>query len=578
MIIILRDVDSHFQVCFPLMKNILLTTVSAFMLAAPMSMPAYATADLPIIVDDMPDVELNKTQQAFADALSKGSYQGLRVGDLKGLRDFYKSQTYNLIWSSRGKVGKYAGAAIDVLEDSWTHGMAPDTYNVRQLRQMAKAKLDQNALFDFEILMSDAVARYGHDITGMRVNAKTLGEDTKSWQQGLDTFQTLKYITSGSSISKSLENLAPSGRLYETLRSELKKLVNDIADNPNADPPILKYVRAIYPGERDAGIPAIRTRLRQSEKVKDINDIYDESLAQAVAKFQRSSGLKPDAIIGKRTYAALNQGRQDKLVKIIANMERQRWMGPHMPERYIVVNVPAMMLWAIDDGSIKYEMPVVVGREKRPTQSFVTNITGIRFNPSWNVPDTIKTEDYLPALQADPQALKKKGIELIRYTSDGYENIPPESIDWSTMTPQKIKALGMVQNPGDDNALGRIRVLMPNKYDIYLHDTNTPALFSKDFRALSSGCIRLAEPEKIANFILAPNQGWSTDKMNGYLEKTKTIEVKAQQSLPVYILYQTTWLDEAGDIVYGDDLYGNDIKLVSELKRSGQVQLPINLK
>lgn len=560
------------------MKNFLLTTVSAFMLITPIGIAAYAASDLPIIIDDMPEVNLNAAQKEFSDALGKGSFQGLRVDDLKGLREFYKSQNYNLVWSSKGRVGKYAGSALDVLDESWTHGMSPDAYNVRQLRQMSKAKLDKAALYDFDVLMSDAVARYGHDITGMRVSAKALGEDTKSWQQGLGTVQTLKYITSGSSIAKSLENLAPSGRLYESLRSELKKLVKDIADNPNADPPVLKYAGVIYPGERDVGIPAIRARLRQSEKAKEINDVYDEGLAQAVAKFQRASGLKPDGIIGKRTYLALNQGRKDKLIKLIANMERQRWMAPTMPERYIVVNVPAMMLWAIEDGSVKYEMPVVVGREKRQTQSFITNITGIRFNPSWNVPDTIKTEDYLPALQADPQALKKKGIELIRYTSDGYENIPPESIDWSTMTPQTIKALGMVQNPGDDNALGRIRVLMPNKYDIYLHDTNTPALFSKDFRALSSGCIRLAEPDKVANFILSPNEGWTPAKMSGYLEKTKTIEVKAQQQLPVYILYQTVWLDESGDIVYGDDLYGNDIKLVNELKRSGQVVLPINLK
>lgn len=556
------------------MKRALLTTVSALMLAAPVCTPAYAI-DLPIIFDD--SKKMDDKQQALADALGKGSYQGLPVRYQQGLREFYKSKNYNLIWSNRGKVGKYANEALDVLEDSWTHGLSPDNYNVRQLRQMAKAKLNDQQLRDFEILMSDAVARYGHDMTGMRVSAKALGEDTRSWQQGLDAVQTLNYVTSGSDIERSLQNLAPSGRLYTALRNELKKLIKDIEDRPNADPPQLRFAGTITPGERDAGVPAIRARLGLSERGAD-NDVYDDRLVQAVAKFQRASGLKPDAIIGRRTYTALNQGRKDKLIKLIANMERQRWMDPHMPARYIVVNIPAMMLWAIDDGSIKAEMPVVVGRDKRPTQSFITNITGIRFNPSWNVPDTIKTEDYLPALQADPQALKKKGIELIHYTSDGYETIAPESIDWSTMTPQSIKALGMVQNPGDDNALGRIRVLMPNKYDIYLHDTNSPDLFKKDYRALSSGCIRLSDPEKVANFILAPNQGWSSDKMKGYLEKSKTIEVKAQSQLPVFILYQTVWLDESGDIVYGDDLYGNDSKLVSELKRNGLLSLPVNLK
>ena len=141
------------------------------------------------------------------------------------------------------------------------------------------------------------------------------------------------------------------------------------------------------------------------------------------------------------------------------------------------------------------------------------------------------------------------------------------------MTPETIKAIGMVQNPGDANALGRIRVLMPNKYDIYLHDTNSPDLFKKDFRALSSGCIRLAEPSKVASFILGQNKNWTDEKIKTYLSKNKTVEIRAENELPVFILYQTVWLDDQGDLVYGDDLYRSDARLVKELQRKGQVSL-----
>ena len=580
----------------PRMNRILLSTVSALLLASAAPIPSFAAEETlpPLAADDAPVVELaasqaavpeaiiaaplSDTQKEFAALLWKSSYQGVPVAYPAGLRDFYKTHDYKPLWIDGKKIArKNVKSTLQTLESSWMDGLVPGNYNVKLLRQMAEADLDAAQLNDFEILMSDAVARYGHDITGMRVSAKALGEDTKSWSKGIDAVQVLTFVASGDDAGKSLESLAPSGRLYNAMKEDLVKLLKDMAEHPDADPKPLAFGKTLRPGDISPVIADVRTRLGLSSRSADINTIYDEALAKDVAKFQRASGLKADSILGKRTFAALNQGRKDKLVKLLANMERQRWMEARLPSRYIVVNIPAMMLWAIEDGKVKLEMPVVVGREKRATNSFITNITGIRFNPSWNVPDTIKTEDYLPALQKDSQALKKKGIELIHYTSDGYETIVPESIDWSTMTPQSIKAIGMVQNPGDDNALGRIRVLMPNQYNIYLHDTNSPELFKKDFRALSSGCIRLSEPHKVANFILEHNKGWSDEKTTTYLEKSKTIEIRAEQTLPVYILYQTVWLDDSGDVVYGDDLYGNDLKLVKELKRNGQLDIPINL-
>lgn len=589
------------------MTRILLSTVSALLLAAvPMSHAALAEDQLPpLAADDAPlevaasqDGEgekaarsaavsdtsvpvssgapiLTSDQKALAAALNKGNYQGVPLADPAGLRAYYKAADYKPLWVENGKVArKPVKTALEVMEASWMDGLAPENYRVKLLRTMAESELTAVQLQDFEILMSDAVVHYGHDITGMRVSPKSIGEDTKSWSRGVDAVQLLNFLSSGDHAGKSLESLAPNGRLYDAMKKDLVKLLKDIAEKPDADPAPLRFTKTLRPGDRHPVIADVRLRLGRDAK-GDAAMLYDESLARDVAKFQRTSGLKADSILGKRTFAALNQGRKEKLIKLIANMERQRWMEARLPQRYIVVNIPAMMLWAIEDNKIKLEMPVVVGREKRATNSFITNITGIRFNPSWNVPDTIKTEDYLPALQADSQALKKKGIELIQYTSDGYETIDPASIDWATMTPQSIKAIGMLQNPGDDNALGRIRVLMPNQYNIYLHDTNSPELFKKDFRALSSGCIRLSDPRKVADFILGPNKGWSDARTTSYLEKTKTVEVRAEQPLPVYILYQTVWLDDGGDIVYGDDLYGNDMKLVKELKRTGQIDIPL---
>lgn len=553
------------------MKRLLLSTVSALMLTGSFALPARAV-DTQIAAP-----ELSPAQAALAELLKRGSAQNVPLMYPQNIAAVYKQRNYEPFWTAKGKVTKKADAALDVLEDSWSHGLSPSDYNTKLLRQMAEAKLEPRQSLEFEMLLSDAVAHYGHDMTGMRVSARKLGEDTKSWSQGVDAAQALTFVMSDPDVETSLEQFAPHGRLYQAMRGELRKIVKDVAENPDKDRPDLKYPGAIYPGEKNPAIAEIRARMGQSEKAGDRNIYYDDALAQAVAKFQRANGLKGDAIIGKRTFAAINQGRRDKLIKLIANLERQRWMDPRLPSRYIVVNIPAMMLWGIDKGDIKIEMPVVVGRDKRPTNSFIATITGIRFNPSWNVPDTIKTEDFLPALQKDPAALTKKGIELVRYTPDGAETIAPESVDWSTMTPESIRSIGMIQDPGDTNALGRIRVLMPNQYNIYLHDTNSPDLFSRDFRALSSGCVRVAEPKKVAAFILGENKGWSDEKLKTYLDKSKTVEIRAEKQLPVFILYQTVWLDDQGDLVYGDDLYGNDIKLVHELQRTGQLALPVSL-
>ncbi len=525
-------------------------------------------------------VELGAEQALIKDIISRGSAQNIPFRDIAGLSLFYKNRGYEPIWSSKWRVGKKAENALSTLEDSWTHGLAPEVYNVTLLRKMIEAKLDDRQKAEFEILLSDAVAVYGNDMTGMRVTPRSIGEDPNSWTNGITTMQVLEFITDEDTqrTDKTLAKLVPGGALYQVMRSDLIKIIKDIETRPDADAPLLSPKRMLRPGDSDPVIGDIRARFGHGNKAKDRNFFYDDGLAMTVAKFQRDHGLKPDAVIGKRTIGALNQGRRDKVIKLVANMERQRWLDPRLPNRYIVVNVPAMTLWGIEDNEIKLEMPVIVGREKRETVSFIANITGIRFNPSWNVPNTIKAEDFLPALRKDPDALKKKGIELIRYTSDGFEPIASESIDWSTMTASDIKAMGMVQNPGDSNALGRVRVLMPNKYDIYLHDTNSPELFKKDFRALSSGCVRVADPQKLANFILSHNDGWSDKKVEGYLAKTKTVEVKAQSGLPVYILYQTVWLDENNALVYGDDIYGNDVKLVRELQKTGQIAIPVKLK
>jgi murein L,D-transpeptidase YcbB/YkuD len=192
--------------------------------------------------------------------------------------------------------------------------------------------------------------------------------------------------------------------------------------------------------------PQLRSRLNLSGAESSL--LYDELLVKAVEGFQSANGLKPDGVIGQRTIAALNQGRTDRLVKVVANMERLRWVGGPKPDRYISVNIPAMKLEAVSQGQVVEEMPVIVGKPSWPTARFVAQVVGVRFNPSWHVPANIKAAEFLPALQKDPTVLARKNIQLLRYTPDGVEEISAEQVDWSTMTQRDVRQLGMVQEPG----------------------------------------------------------------------------------------------------------------------------------
>ncbi|MGB1077768.1 MAG: L,D-transpeptidase family protein, partial [Bdellovibrionales bacterium] len=300
--------------------------------------------------------------------------------------------------------------------------------------------------------------------------------------------------------------------------------------------------------------------------------IYDDRLSQYVIKFQEENGLKPDGVIGRRTIQALNVRLKDRLEQVIVNMERARWISQEMPAKYLVVNIPAQTLWAIEGNDIVHEMPVIIGRATRQTNSFVTKVTGVRFNPTWTVPETIKFEDYLPKLIEDPNYLNDKGVEF--YWGSGSEalSLPPESIQWAHLSEDDIDAIRIVQKSGDTNPLGRVRLHMPNQYNIYLHDTSSPGKFHRENRALSSGCVRMLEPEKIANFVLAGKKDWSEEKMREILDEGKMRDIWTQETTPVFLLYQTVWLDSSGNLIYGQDVYSKDKQLMQVLKKYGAVK------
>lgn len=497
---------------------------------------------------------------------------GQRFYDKAGIQKFYVEREYAPVWLRGKSFNKKAKQVLNVFGESWKHGLNPENYAYTNLVKASKTDLGDDALL-FEAMMSASVVRYGRDMTSMRIPPSEIKQKAKFWQKPLESYSILMFVASDRNTKKAMKALAPQSNIYVRLQKELLSVTKAIEKGDLTESVLPLSVRgSLRLGDTSAIVEDIRYRL-DAPSVKHGEDpaVYGDRLSQSVMAFQTIHGLKADGIIGRKTVNAMNRTLKDKRDQIIVNLERIRWLESDMPSKYLVVNIPAQTLWAIDDDKVEIEMPVIIGRYKRQTNSFVSRVTGVRLNPTWTVPETIKFEDYLPKLSEDPNYLNDKGVEFMWGSGAEALSLPPESIQWEYLSKSDIKSIRMVQGPGANNPLGRIRLHMPNQFNIYLHDTNNRAKFLREDRALSSGCVRMYEPEKIAKFVLSENKNWSDKKMQEILEKGEMVDIGAQLKIPVYILYQTIWAGKDGKLIYGGDIYDRDKSLLRVLKKYNAV-------
>lgn len=353
-------------------------------------------------------------------------------------------------------------------------------------------------------------------------------------------------------------------KLRDALLAELSNVTKKIENiQDGAEFPEIKISKtALKPGGTDSSLPLIRAKLMDfMPHDNSVTDpyYYDDILVEAVKLFQSEMGMKNDGIIGPQTLSIMNRTLADEKKQIEVNLHRlsqPEWMG--RPDLRIDVDIARFHLTAYENGQIEFEMPVVVGSPARQTTRFMTVMTGVRLNPGWTLPPTIKEEDYIPKLREDPQWVSDKGIQIYASWDRNAEPIDPTTIDWNYLSDNEIKAMRFYKNAGSANPLGRYRFLMNNRYDIYLHDTNQKYLFDRSARAKSSGCVRVYNPRKIAEFLLKDNPDWTSDKIDAVLDGGKTYNVGANRSIPVYFDYKTAWLDNDGKLVLGYDVYGLD--------------------
>ena len=298
------------------------------------------------------------------------------------------------------------------------------------------------------------------------------------------------------------------------------------------------------------------------EITPDSSRVYDELLVEQVKLFQESSGLKPDGVIGKHTISAFNESAESKLAKIKVNLERSRWVLEGELNEYIIVNIAKYQLYYTDSGRVTYTTKVMVGKDETQTPVFRDEMQYVVYNPTWTLPQSIATKETLPMLQRDSLYLEKHNMVIINSKGEIQSD---SGIVWDDYSEDYFPFI-FRQEPGPNNALGRVKFLFPNKYAIYLHDTPSRYLFAKEARAFSHGCIRMQNPLDFSEFLLQKQDtNWTMDSIRTVLDSAQTMSVRLEKRIPVYILYFTAGENVDGSIYFVPDIYGRDERILKAL-------------
>ncbi|MFN0190038.1 MAG: murein L,D-transpeptidase [Bacteroidia bacterium] len=326
--------------------------------------------------------------------------------------------------------------------------------------------------------------------------------------------------------------------------------------------PVVYPERVLRIGDTDSTLLAIGKSLFLHGDLDSMTSSieFDSTLFVGAIRFQKRHGLTPDGVLGKKFYEALNVSVADRIEQILINMERSRWMPSDYPQRYLIVNIPDFNLYAYDNGIQIWNMNVVVGKEIHETVSFSGEMRNVVFNPYWVVPPGILYDEIIPGIIKKPNYLSSHNMELVNASG---KVISSTTVDWKKYTKSEFPYT-IRQKPGTSNSLGKVKFLFPNSHNIYLHDSPARSLYKEENRAFSHGCVRLSDPEKLANYVLE-HEGWTPERVKKALLPGKESWVKLENKLPVYIVYFTAWVENDGQLHFRKDVYHRDEKLKNEL-------------
>ncbi|MES2544977.1 MAG: L,D-transpeptidase family protein [Bacteroidota bacterium] len=471
----------------------------------------------------------------------------------KLLVSFYESKNNKTVWLSPKK----RKVVLDELNNSFQEGLNPNDYEVSVLNAFEKRKsaLTKAEWIEYDLLLTNKLKDYVFHLSRGKLNPQKLYDNWDLKLSKIDIVQMLASIQESENPVAEIEKLKPNHQVYK----KLKEALAIIATFPEEDFKTIEIKKKILPNETKDVLIDIKKRLiywKDLPANASLTSVYDSEAVKAMKKFQVRHGLSADGIIGFGTIAALNFTKEQRKQQIIANLERWKWFPRNLGKEYIIINIPDFKLRVVKDQDTARVHRIVVGTIKRKTPILSSALDYAVFNPTWTVPPTILKEDIIPETAKNKGYLATKNI--IVYDSIG-NVVSPDN--WNVDLAPNYR---YVQSPGISNSLGMVKLNFPNRFTVYLHDTNHRDFFAKDFRSLSSGCVRVENPIELAEYLLNDRAKYNTDSITGILKNGKTKYVNFKRKINVQLLYWTAW-SENNQLIFRDDIYGLDADLYSKL-------------
>lgn len=487
------------------------------------------------------------------------------------IREFYEKRGFHYAWIDEQGITEQAGGFLNMMRSDEESGIKDSTLS----NGRAQVLYDSLATQGDSLNRNDTIV----PITELTLTGQFFVYANKVWggmtsdsARDLEWFIPRKKINVESVLNaviahpkKGITEEEPVNRQYKLLRDELQKLAVIVKEHPAWDSLRMEDKKKTYQkGDSSAVIAGVKKRLQLmgDMKEKDSSTLYTPVLDSALRIYQARMGHKPDGIVRPQTLAALNRPLQHYMHQLLLNMERLRWVPVEVSTDYILVNIPEFKMHAYEAGKLAWSCNVVVGTPGASTVIFSREMQYVVFSPYWNVPPGILGGEVIPGIKRSGGSyLARHNMEVVGASGKA---ISPGSINWGKYTGRNFPYI-VRQKPGGANSLGRVKFLFPNEYNIYLHDTPSKGLFNETKRSFSHGCIRVAEPKHLAQWLLRKDSSWTEKKIDAAMNAGKEKYVTLKEKLPVFIGYFTAWVDSRGMLNFRDDVYGHDAKLAKLL-------------
>ena len=485
------------------------------------------------------------------------------------IAEFYDGNQFQPAWQDI----EQARSVLALLRRSELEGLNPDDYHhaeILQLREQYEHNWEQRDRIRarFDILLTDGIVLYVRHLLEGKVDPRHIDENFNYARRDFQpqrVAQSLRQAISTRTIPDIVEDATPDGTFYLQMKAALahyRELAEMDSFVPVPDDKVLK------PGQAHANVVALRRRLIETGYLAPESGLsreFDPGLEAAVRQFQRDHALDSDGIVGRQSFALLNISYSERVDKLRLNMDRVRWISQDISDDIILVNIAGFELYYLRNGRLVWETPVMTGSVAHQTPVFTAPLKYLEFNPTWTVPRSIIARSLFPKFSADPQYVLDNDYKL--YDGSGVA-ADPHSIDWSAYNGQNFP-YRVVQQPGDKNALGRVKFIFPNRHAVYLHDTPSRQLFARSARAFSSGCIRVKNPLEFAAVLLDDPDNWSQVQVEALVESRQPQQVvRFSRDIDVALMYWTTSPTHGGKVQFHPDIYSKDAAGLAALNAS----------